>query len=479
LGKSFAHRAQGRDHDHGIAEVFELNGQNFKRRIHLHRFLGMMFGKSIQKRAFFFRAFLLRENLKNAIVHATSDDNRFLRLGESAESTQFVIMTQSKSCGIGSKKIATSPDLPASTLRDAEEFNKRGLFIGGCPKSGTTLLISLLDGHPQLVVLPEETNYLEDRQQYLKLNDYQSKLRLLLERLWKFGADTVCREKSQGGGADVRRYNDFDYGHFRALAEDFIKQPGINDSLLLSEVIRAYGIVAGCDLQKCVRWVEKTPRTETHAEIFDELFPEATLIQIMRDPRAVFASRKNLVVTQKGRYTEAHRLTRLWNRCAREIPRLRRDPSRFLVVRYEDLVKNPRDVLERICEFGGFNFHESMLKPTRAGNGWQGNSAFYKEFNGISAAPAEKWKSSLTEDEIWWIELHCRKGMELADYPLQTNARFSLKRWLKRLPSESPRGYLRARRDSLRQGLRLLKECCYNKSTTVEPRTSLRRRRST
>lgn len=53
----------------------------------------------------------------------------------------------------------------SSVFQQARDFNKRGLFIGGCPKSGTTLLLALLDGHPQLAVLPEETSYLEDRRE--------------------------------------------------------------------------------------------------------------------------------------------------------------------------------------------------------------------------------------------------------------------------------------------------------------------------
>src|SRR5215469_2339379 len=65
---------------------------------------------------------------------------------------------------------------------EAIEFNKRGLFIGGCPKSGTTLVMSLLDSHPELVVLPEETSYLEDRPGYLALKTYQARLMRLLEK---------------------------------------------------------------------------------------------------------------------------------------------------------------------------------------------------------------------------------------------------------------------------------------------------------
>jgi hypothetical protein len=226
-------------------------------------------------------------------------------------------------------------------------------------------------------------------------------------------------------------------------------------------VIRAYGIVLGADVQHCVRWIEKSTSNEVCVEALGKLYPEAKVIQVLRDPRAVFASRKNRHTKGCGHYTKAHRLVREWNRNAQEIPRLRNDPSRFLIIRYEDLVNDPRGQMETLCRFAGLDFDEKMLEPTFAGNKWGGNSTFNKAFKGISTSAIDQWKKYLTEDEIWWIELHCRKGMELAGYPLQTNARFSLKRWLARLPGESGSGYVRARRASICQGLGLLKECRY------------------
>jgi hypothetical protein len=344
----------------------------------------------------------------------------------------------------------------------ATEFNKKALFIGGAAKSGTTLLVSLLDNHPQLVVLPEETGYLEHRQHYRRLKDPKARLEYLLTNtgLKGLGAGKVKVENT-GSSADARDYGQFDHQCFFSLAREFVDQPWINDSLLFSEMVRAYGIALGADWRNCIHWVEKTPRTETCLETLDELFPDARLIQMVRDPRAVFASFKNRIMNQYGTHSKSHRLPRSWNNSARQIPRLWRDPSRFLVIRYEDLIQNPRETLEKICKLGGFDFSEKMLEPTRAGSGWEGNSAFHEAFKGISAASLDLWKDRLSEDEIWWIELHCRKGMELANYPLLTDARFSLSRWLKRLPGESWAGYFRARRASLCQGLGLLKECQY------------------
>jgi hypothetical protein len=345
---------------------------------------------------------------------------------------------------------------------EAYEFNKKALFIGGPAKSGTTLLMSLLDNHPQLVVLPEETGYLEHRQQYRELKDCKARLEYLLIKtgLKSLGVGEV-EVKNAVSSADARDYRQFDHKCFFSLAREFVDRPWMNDSLLFSEMVRAYGIALGADWRNCARWVEKTPRTETCAEELDELFPDAKLIQVIRDPRAVFTSFKNRIMSEYGTHAKAHRLPRSWNHSAREIPRLRRDPSRFLVIRYEDLVENPRETLKKICRFGGFEFSEKMLEPTRAGTDWKGNSAFHGTFKGISSASLDLWKDRLSMDEVWWIELHCRKGMDLANYPLQTDARFSLLRWLKRLPGESWSGHFRARRASLCQGLGLLKECQY------------------
>jgi hypothetical protein len=371
----------------------------------------------------------------------------------------------------------TSPQSSAAHLEGANDeleqeiphrdevyrFNQKGLFIGGAAKSGTTLLVSLLDNHPQLVVVPEETGYLEHRSKYRALRNEFARVEFLLNQSGLAGLSRGGMEpESTVPGADVRDYRQFNHQRFHFLARTFARQPWINDSLVFTETIRAYGITLGADWRNCVRWVEKTPRTETCREAMDELFPEARLVQVVRDPRAVFASFKRRYMASRGYHTKAHRLPRSWNRSAREIPRLRRDPSRFLVIRYEDLVSHPRKVLETLCHFGGFDFCEKMLAPTRAGGGWGGNSAFHGFFNGISAAPANQWKGYLTPHEIWWIELHCRRGMELAGYELQTNARFSLGRWLKRLPGESWFGYVRARRASLCQWLGLLKDCRYD-----------------
>jgi hypothetical protein len=359
-------------------------------------------------------------------------------------------------------------------LDEIRAFNRRGLFLGGAPKSGTSLLLSLLDGHPELVVLPEETHFLEERAAYSALDGCQARLRRLLEKseLRLLGRRIVSQTR-EAPSADVRNYSGVDHQRFTRLAAHFVTQPWTDDSLLFSETLRAYAIATGSNWRDCVRWVEKSPGNETCADTLFGLFPNAKLLQVVRDPRAVFASRKQRLLNRYGRYTKAHRLVREWNQSSRQIPKLIGRRDQYLAIRYEDLVQAPRETLERACHFIGIKLLPELFAPTRAGGQWQGNSAFHKAFSGISKQSVVHWKKELTEHEIWWVEMHCRKGMLIAGYQLQTDGGFSLIRWLKRLPGESWGGYVRARRSSLCQLAGLLEHCRYDATPTTEPTAML------
>ena len=297
------------------------------------------------------------------------------------------------------------------------------------------------------------------------MHNYPNKLRRLLEksdlRLLAQGRFARFGRSGEAPSADLRDYSGFDHQRFARLVAEAAEQPWMNDSLLLSETVRAYAITIGCDWRNCVRWVEKSTCNESCPNALFGLFPEAQLLHVVRDPRAVFASRKKRLLNTADCYTKAHRLVRGWNRSARQIPKLMERRDQYLVIRYEDLVHAPRQTLERVCRFVGIEYLPELCAPTRAGRQWQGNSSFHDAFSGISARSVDHWKHDLTEDEIWWVELHCRTGMLLAGYQPQTDGAFSVTRWLKRLPGESWGGYLHARWASLCQLGGLLKDCRY------------------
>lgn len=345
-------------------------------------------------------------------------------------------------------------------FNEISAFNRRGLFLGGCPKSGTTLLLSLLDGHPELVVLPEETHFLEEGRKYSALNSFPARLRRLLGKSnLRMLAQGRFEPQHEATSPDVRDYTGFDHPAFSRLAEHFVNQPWINNSLLFSETVRAYAVTMGYNWRESVRWVEKTTSNDVYSEDLFRLFPEAKLLQVVRDPRAVFASRKRRLTNRYGCYTKAHRLVREWNQSSRQIEKWQNCSGNYLLIRYEDLVQNTAEVLKKVSQFIGIEYLPVLFEPTRAGKNWQGNSSFHAAFSGVSVRSVDQWKSELTEDETWWIEMHCHRGMRLAGYQPQTDGKFSFARWSKRLPGESWPGYLRARRGSLCHLAGTLKKC--------------------
>ncbi len=372
--------------------------------------------------------------------------------------------------GCGQLLPGTADTKTSSEFEQALEFNRRALFVGGCPKSGTTLLLALLDGHPELATLPVETHYLEELRKHAKKPGHEVKLRAILAHLEPRQHYSEKLETIHNNSAvDPRIDFTIDFAEFTRLAGEFATRPGMNDSLLLSETVRAYMTLDGQDWQGCTYWVEKTPSNVAHADDLFRLYPDAKLIQIVRDPRAVFASRRRRLVNRYGSHTKAHRLVREWNESSRQIARLRDRAGSYLLIRYEDLVQSSRKVMKRICQFTGISFAPLLLQPTFGGRPWAGNSTFEGAFEGIESAPLDRWKSELSEDEIWWVEWHCREGMDIAGYGLVTDAKFSLSRWLKRLPGESRRGYLRARKSSLCQMAGLLSDCRYERTAAVVP----------
>lgn len=355
------------------------------------------------------------------------------------------------------------PLLPSSpSLAEIVGFNRRALFLGGCPKSGTTLLLALLDGHPALATLPAETHYLEELAKHAGRRSPQANLRALLSHLAPDKPNGERFERVHGQKpADASAQTAFDFDRFSRLAAEFAAKPWVNDSLLLSETIRAHATVARADWRGCVRWVEKTPSNIAHTDDLFRLYPEAKLIHIVRDPRAIFASRRRRLLNRYGTHKKAHRLVREWNQSVRQITRLGARRGQYLLLRYEDLAQNSRAVLHQVCRFVGIEFLPVLLQPTLGGKPWSGNSTFFDALPGINAAPVNQWKTELSDEEIWWVEYHCREGMNLTGYPLLTGGRFSWRRWARPLPHESWSGYLRARKSSLCQWGGLLEDCRY------------------
>jgi hypothetical protein len=325
-------------------------------------------------------------------------------------------------------------------------FDQRACFIAGQAKSGTTLVAALLDGHPELLVLPQETAYFPTVLKKYGAAGLRAQFDYLTKESFSrvlFGGEPKWRE---------HEYKDFPQQEFRQTFERIAFDPANARRDLLALFAEAYAETMGLSLDRIKRWIEKTPANRNHTDEICRRFPNAKLLVTLRDPRAILATQIALEKTRKTKRFSVYYVIAHWRVAAKLARRVRAREVPGLFVQFEQLVGEPASVIKNVCEYLEIGFDpEVVLRPTKIGEPWGGNSAAQIAFSRVSAEPASRWKSELSEAEIGWVEWHCRDLMVELGYEPQLSVR-SLRSFAKPIRGERPREYLKSRIYSIRDG---------------------------
>jgi hypothetical protein len=290
------------------------------------------------------------------------------------------------------------------------------VFIAGHPKSGTSLLRSVLDSHPELVAYPEETNFFRSYLPRAAGVDLQHKLALSDQYLTHIFEWNQANPPAHQAGYPDRDYSYIPLNQVRQSVREYMAERFSHDGDMLSAVILAFGKASGQLTEQSHLWVEKTPYNERYAAQIFEWWPDARIVHTVRDPRDNFASYHRKHVDWSP---ESFALNWLQSTQAGLDNRRLYGPSRYLLLRFEDLTSNPEAELSQLCQFLGINDDPSLRRPVRGGKPWGGNSMFADQFTTISAAPVGRWTESLQPDEVATLELIAGPVMQQLDYLLQ------------------------------------------------------------
>jgi Sulfotransferase family len=188
----------------------------------------------------------------------------------------------------------------------------RPVFIVGCPRSGTTLLRQLLDAHPNLSCGPE-THFLGTMADIERNQWRQLALFGLSQAEWR---------------SHVRDL--FSWVHQR-LAEE----------------------------QGKTRWVDKTPGYALILDFIDQLYPDCQVVHVVRNPRDVIDSyRRRWGIKREWIGTQ------MWPKCVRAARQFGQEhpEDRYIEVRYEDLVRDPRKVMQELIAWMAEPWDERILE---------------------------------------------------------------------------------------------------------------------
>jgi len=263
------------------------------------------------------------------------------------------------------------------------------VFIVGLPRSGTTLLASILAAHPAFAVSPE-THFLNRWLPTFRTDlPGVAAVQELLDRFCGF-------ERFPQLGLDPAVLRD------RATGER-VEAPRALFTLLLDEVRRERGRA---------RIVEKTPDHDQHVETLLSWYPDCRVVWMVRDPRAVLASTRKVPWTA---LTHPRPLAGRWRASVRRLEALSRD-GRVTSVRYESLVADPEREARRLCALLHEEFRTEMLAGERPRHyatvihEW-GRSHLERARGPIDEASVEKWRQELTQDDIGLLEILCGRAL--------------------------------------------------------------------
>ena len=204
------------------------------------------------------------------------------------------------------------------------------IFLVGSPRSGTTILQSLLAAHPEVISFPESKFF-----HYLLYDKFAGKLPSRMEAFFK---DEIKRPEF------LENFDDSQ--NVETKTAWFV---GILDGLATEQ-------------NKSI-WLEKTPEHMYFIEDIERLLPNAKFIHILRNGMDAIASM----------YEATRNFSNLWgagwdlNHCVGRWEHAMLTSHKYIkksnhiFIRYEDVLDNTTKLLGEICNFMGIEYEDEML----------------------------------------------------------------------------------------------------------------------
>jgi hypothetical protein len=259
-------------------------------------------------------------------------------------------------------------------------------FVVGRPRSGTTLLRTLFDAHPNVIVPPECQFIVNLYPRYGKLTNW-SKERLQdfyddLQQQWRFDVWPLNHAKLYRSLMACTGNNS--YGTIcKVVYQEY-------QSIFRHGLLLALG--------------DKNPGYTIYTERLLKIFPEAKFIHIVRDFRDNFVSIRNVdfelpfisVTVSKWKY-----FVKRFRKASAKYP------GTHLEIRYEDLVSDPENKFRELCDFIGIPFSDKpfdFYKKTEEVLKIYPNELILKYHSSllkkINTSRTGLWKKELKESEL-------------------------------------------------------------------------------
>ena len=363
----------------------------------------------------------LEENYKNALIHIKAQSH-----STDISSTNFSEKRTLVSSNKKDSSSLTKADFKAfkkyiptfiKKIKKQKRKNPPAIFILTPPRSGTTLLRIMLAGHPQLFAANEL--------QLLHFNTLQE------------------RKEAYTG-----KFSLWSEGTIRTIME--LKNCNADEAKSIMQTFEKENLTTQDFYDTLQNWVgnriivDKSPSYAMDMMALEKAeadFDNAIFIHLSRHPYSMVKSFEKMYMDQvmflgKQNYNSRNTGELIWTESHQNIDNfLKKIPAdrQFRII-YEDLLKQPREVMEEMCETIGLPFHPNLLNPyldieKKMTDGLYDNSKPMGDPNllkhgSIKSKKAEEWKK-VKDDNFLHAETW-KLAKEIGYEPLGGNKKKSL-----------------------------------------------------
>lgn len=276
------------------------------------------------------------------------------------------------------------------------------VFIIGRPRSGTTMLRSMLDAHPN-VRIPLESAFIKNLfPKYGKIKKWDE------PTIISFYNALIKQPQFNLWTID----NDF-------LKQELFKIP--ENSTFQDVCIIIYSnAVSFFDKKEIKILADKNPPYTLSIPFLLKIFPDARFIYIVRDYRDNVLSMKNVDFERPWTASLAYRW-KYYNK--KFLKAYSRDKLRFHIVKYEALVCEPEKYLNKLCAFLGIEYTNEMIHYNRIKD--EALKIYPRElidryhkslFEPISTSKVGQWNNKMTVKEIRKCDIIVGKYANIMGY---------------------------------------------------------------
>lgn len=272
----------------------------------------------------------------------------------------------------------------------------KAIFIVGHPRSGSTLLASLLGEHSNIAAMPE-THIIRSSlyagspiQRLLAKTNIKSRISLMFENVRLHDLNIEQDE------------------FLRFCTKHNIRSNSNSD--ILKAFINYYQTISTKPIT-----LEKTPGHIAYAKQILTWLPDAKLIYTVRDARPTVESLMRAVWT----HSNPRRHAAYWSWCVRQATKTKKlHGNRTFIVKYEHLVREPYDTIKELCAFMNIDYEPPRPTDTRSNIVVPSWEADWKENSrrDIDPAHADKWRDSIDPTLQTLVEQCCHDELKALGY---------------------------------------------------------------